>query len=264
MRDNAIPVPCVITFENLTLSYDRHPVIHHLDGCIEKGQFCALVGPNGAGKSTLLKAITEQVKPSQGCVCCSACSVAYLPQRAQMDCTFPMTVKDVVLTGVWPETGAFKAVKKHHKKAVSEALASVGLAGYEKNPLTALSGGQFQRVLFARMLMQDAELLLLDEPFVGVDEQTIADLMQLLVHLNEQGKTIVMVSHDLNWVREHIPFAFLISTELIASGESANVLTEKNLSTARALNSRRTESAGVCENTLDVRPKHDAASRERA
>lgn len=241
----------MITFKNLTLSYNRHPVIHHLDGCIEKGQFCALVGPNGAGKSTLLKAITQQLKPSEGCVCCSACSVAYLPQRAHMDCTFPMTVKDVVLTGAWPDTGAFKRLKKHHRHAVFDALAAVGLSGYENNPLTALSGGQFQRVLFARMLMQDAELLLLDEPFVGVDEQTIADLMALLVALNQQGKTIVMVTHDLDWVRKHVPFTFLISNELIAAGESQNVLTDDNLSLARHLSRQRLEQAEVCDESSE-------------
>lgn len=257
-----ITVSFVITFENLTLSYNRHPVVHHLNGCIEKGQFCALVGPNGAGKSTLLKAITKQIKPSQGCVCCSACSVAYLPQRAQMDCTFPMTVKDVVLTGSWTETGGFKRITTRHKHAVAKALTAVGLSGYEKNPLTALSGGQFQRVLFARMLMQDAELLLLDEPFVGVDEQTITDLMQLLMRLNEQGKTIVMVTHDLEWVRKHVPFTFLISNQLIASGKSAQVLTEDNLSMARALNSQRTEEVDVCDVCIppDVQPH----SRESA
>lgn len=245
----------MITFKNLTLSYDRHPVIHHLDGCIEKGQFCALVGPNGAGKSTLLKAITRQIKPSEGLVLCAANSVAYLPQRAQMDCTFPMTVRDVVLSGTWPETGAFKSIKKHHKTNVSKALSDVGLSGYEHNPLTALSGGQFQRVLFARMLIQEAELLLLDEPFVGVDEQTISDLMKLLMHLNEQGKTIVMVTHDLEWVRHHVPFAFLISNRLVAAGPSQDVFTDDHLKAARTLSTQRLEQARVCV-TQPVHSEH--------
>lgn len=254
----------MITFENLTLSYDRHPVIHHLDGCIEKGQFCALVGPNGAGKSTLLKAITGQVTSSEGCVCCTACSMAYLPQRAQMDCAFPMTVKDVVITGLWPEVGAFNGVKKHHKQQAELALESVGLAGYENNALTALSGGQFQRVLFARMLMQDAELLLLDEPFVGVDEQTIADLMALLVSLNEQGKTIVMVTHDLDWVKQHVPFAFLISNQLVAAGKSEQVLTEDNLTRARTLNTQRLNQTRVCTIETNTHATDAHGDRERA
>ncbi|MDB9894795.1 ABC transporter ATP-binding protein [Reinekea forsetii] len=228
----------MLTFENLTLGYDRHPAVHHLNATIVEGDFIALVGPNGAGKSTLLKSILGQLTPIEGRVVFNGIGkndISYLPQASAVDRTFPITAEQFVATGLWQELGAFGQVNKHHRERIHLALVKVGLAGLEHRTLDALSGGQFQRLLFARKLMQQARLLLLDEPFSGVDEQTVEDLMQVITDLHSDGATIVAVIHNLSLVRRYFPRALLLSRELIAMGDTAQVLTPDNLNRASSL-----------------------------
>ena len=164
-----------IRLNNLTLGYDRHPAVHHVDGDIVPGALLAICGPNGAGKSTLLKGITGHLKPLGGSVVltdCRARDIAYLPQSSDIDKSFPIDVFDMVAMGLWPRSGLFGSIGKKDQGRIAEAIASVGLTGFEDRPIGTLSGGQMQRVLFARLMVQDARVILLDEPFTAVDSKT--------------------------------------------------------------------------------------------
>src|SRR5262245_14783700 len=166
-----------IAFQNLTLGYDRHPAVHHIDGTVGQGDMLALVGPNGAGKSTLLKGIVSELKPLEGAIRVNGATrdIAYLPQQIDIDRSFPVSVFDCVAMGLWRETGVFRGIDAAQRKRVIESLAVLGLQGLERRNVGALSGGQFQRVLFARLLLQNASLILLDEPFRAVDAATVSD-----------------------------------------------------------------------------------------
>ena len=169
----------MLRFDNLTLGYDRHPAVHHLEAHIQPGSLTAVVGPNGAGKSTLLKGITGVLSPLDGKVTFGELTrndIAYLPQQSDIDRTFPMSVTDLVAMGLWREIGAFGSLGRRRKARVKEAIEAVGLSGLENRAIGALSGGQLQRALFARLLLQDAKLVLLDEPFSAIDGRTTADL----------------------------------------------------------------------------------------
>jgi len=240
----------MLRFSNLTLGYNRHPAVHHLNATIVQGDFLALVGPNGAGKSTLMKAILGQIPPIEGDIALEGISkndISYLPQASVVDRTFPITTEQFVATGLWQELGAFRKVKKHHIDRIHQALHKVGLGGFENRTLDALSGGQFQRVLFARKLMQKAKLLLLDEPFAGVDEKTVEDLMHILKELHSQGATIVAVVHNLNLVKRYFPRSMLLSRELIAFGDTENVLINENLNRASTMGLGDDLDAEICE-----------------
>jgi zinc/manganese transport system ATP-binding protein len=228
----------VITISDLTLAYERKPAVHHLSGGFDKGSLTAIVGPNGAGKSTLLKSIVGLLAPSEGRVDrhgLKRLDLAYLPQQAEIDRSFPITVADTVALGLWRDTGIFGGVSAAGRRRVVEALSSVGLDGFAQNPVGALSAGQFQRVLFARLLVQDAALILLDEPFAAIDERTTADLMSLVARWHGEGRTVVAVLHDTEEVRAHFPRTLLMARELIGWGPTSEVLTDENLRRARAL-----------------------------
>ncbi len=220
----------LLQFNNLTLGYERHPVIHHLDAQIYAGQMLAIVGANGTGKSTLLKAIMGQLKPLDGEVLYPGVhqkTIAYLPQVANLDLSFPITVQEMVSAGLWLRSGAFGSLKTLFARgAVKNALQKVGLQGLEQRTLNALSGGQLQRVLFARMLLQNAELILLDEPFTGVDHTTTQHLLSLLHELNQQGKTVLAVLHDPALVQAHFPQTLLLTRQQTVLGPSQRVITE--------------------------------------
>ncbi|UUX50833.1 zinc ABC transporter ATP-binding protein AztA [Nisaea acidiphila] len=238
-----------LTFENLTLGYDRHPAVHHLNATIDAGSLTAVTGPNGAGKSTLLKGIARSLAPYEGKI--SVCGqghnrIAYLPQQSDIDRSFPVTVWDMVAMGLWRRVGAFRRLKNMDKHRVEGALNAVGLAGFEKRSIGSLSGGQMQRTLFARLLLQDASLILLDEPFAAIDEKTAADLLRLIARWHGEKRTIIAVLHDFDQVREHFPQTILLSRELVANGPSADVLTERNLTRARQLCEAFDEHAGIC------------------
>ena len=236
-----------LALRNLTLGYDRHPAVHHLDAHIAAGSLTAVVGPNGAGKSTLLKAITGALSPLHGRIEVTAGRTAWLPQLAEVDRSFPLSVRDFVAMGLWARIGAFGAVRAADRTKVGEALAAVGLTGFETRGIDALSGGQMQRVMFARLLLQDADLILLDEPFTAIDARTVADLIGIIHRWHGEGRTVIAVLHDMETVRAHFPQTLLLAREKIAHGPTAEVLTAENLFRARQMCERFDDRAAVCK-----------------
>ena len=210
-----------ITLENLSVGYDRHPAVHHISGSFEVGSLTAVIGPNGGGKSTLLKALIGFLRPMSGRIDFSGIrpeEIAYLPQQSEIDRSFPLSVREVVALGHWPRTGAFGRITKDQQHAVQHALEKTGMGMFAERPIAALSTGQWQRVLFARLIVQDARVLLLDEPFAAIDSRTTHDLIHLLEGWQKEGRTIVAVMHDLPLVREHFPEALMLARELIGWG----------------------------------------------
>jgi zinc/manganese transport system ATP-binding protein len=243
-----------IRFEDLTLGYDRHPAVHHVTATIEPGSLVAIVGPNGAGKSTLLKGIVGALSPLHGHVSVrdgnapveTRARVAYLPQVNALDRTFPICVFDLVATGLWRRSGLFGGIGHEDRKHIERALSAVGLAGFERRDIGALSGGQLQRALFARLLLQDAEIILLDEPFTAIDSKTSADLLDIVRHWHAEHRTVVAVLHDMALVRETFPHTLMMARELVAFGRTPDVLTPENLREARRMIEAFDESAHVC------------------
>ncbi len=231
---------------DLTLGYDRHPAVHHLDMHLETGTLTAVVGPNGAGKSTLLKAITGALSPLDGRIDVRADRVAWLPQLAEVDRSFPLCVRDFVAMGLWARVGAFGAIAGAGRARIGEALAAVGLSGFDRRGIGALSGGQMQRVMFARLLLQDADLILLDEPFTAIDTRTADDLMTIIRRWHGEGRTILTVLHDMETVRAQFPRTLLLARRKIAHGPTAEVLTAENLFRARQMCEAHDERAAVC------------------
>jgi len=223
-----------IVFSDLTLGYDRHPAVHQLDGAVAKGALLAVVGDNGSGKSTLLKGIVGMLKPMGGaCAVAPGTGIAYLPQQSELDRSFPASARELVALGLWPRRGLLGRHRAADRQAVSAALAAVGLAGFEGRSIGALSGGQLQRALFARVLVQDAALILLDEPFNAIDARTLADLVALIKVWHGEGRTVLVVVHDLDLVREHFPEALLLARRPVAWGAARQVLSPENLRRAR-------------------------------
>jgi zinc/manganese transport system ATP-binding protein len=239
-----------ISFHNLTLGYDRHPAVHHITGNVDRGELLALVGPNGAGKSTLLKGIVGQIKPLSGSLSLDGLKlkeIAYLPQQIDIDRSFPITVFDAVAMGLWHEIGTWHGVDRDRADAVREALRTLGLQDLADRSVGALSGGQFQRVLFARLLLQDAAIILLDEPFRAVDTKTVDDLLRLISRWHREGRTVIAALHDLDQVRAHFPKTLLLAREVVAWGSTKQVLTPKNLAKSRQLTEAWDEHAEICE-----------------
>lgn len=244
----AVAAP-ILRFDDVTLGYDRHPAVHHLSGAIHRADLVAVIGPNGAGKSTLLKGIVGVLRPLGGTIRLNGLrreQVAYLPQQAEIDRAFPIGVFDFVAMGLWRRIGALRGLRARGHDQVVEALAAVGLTGFERRPIGTLSGGQMQRMLFARLLLQDAPLILLDEPFTAIDSRTVADLLALIEHWHGERRTILAVLHDLDQVRGHFPHALLLARELVAWGPTGEVLTATNLTRARHLCEAWDERAGIC------------------
>ena len=240
-------VKAALKLTNLTVSYDRHPAVHHVSAEIPAAEMTAIVGPNGAGKSTLLKALLGLAPRVEGRIECSAKRIAYLPQQAEIDRSFPISVFDTVLLGRWSRFGGFGGAQSADIHDAQHAIEAVGLAGFEQRPIDTLSVGQFQRVLFARLLLQDADLVLLDEPFAAIDSKTVADLMRLMRRWREEKRTVVCVLHDLDQVRRDFPSSLLMARELVASGPTETVLSPENLLRARAMAEAWDEHAGTCD-----------------
>ena len=250
-----------ITFRNLTLGYDRHPAVHHITGEVPRGDLLAIVGPNGAGKSTLLKGIIGELAPLGGSLDLDGLKksdIAYLPQQIEIDRTFPISVFDCVAMGLWREIGAWRAVDASRNQAIARALARVGLRDLGDRAIGALSGGQFQRVLFARLILQEASLILLDEPFRAVDNKTIADLIALILSWHAEGRTVLAALHDIEQVRAHFPSTLLMAREVVAWGETRKVLTPANLAKSRQLIEAFDEHAEVCERDETERERQPA------
>jgi zinc/manganese transport system ATP-binding protein len=221
-----------IRFSDVALGYDGAPTVCGLSGEIARGSLTAIVGPNGAGKTTLLKGIAGLLRPLEGrieVVSTAGYGLAYLPQHATVDRAFPITVFELAALGLWPRLGAFGNLRAAERERVAQAVAAVGLKGLEGRTIGQLSGGQLQRVLFARVLVQDSPLVLLDEPFASIDARTAADLMDLIARWHGGQRTVVAVLHDLDLVRERFPDALVLAREVIAWGETAAVLTAANL-----------------------------------
>ena len=239
-----------IAFHDLTLGYDRHPAVHHLSGRIAPGSLVAVVGPNGAGKSTLLKGVVGALAPLGGRVGLENLAprdIAYLPQLAEIDRSFPLSVFDFVAMGLWRRCGLFGGFRAADTAKIASALATVGLEGFERRPIGTLSGGQMQRTLFARLLLQDASVILLDEPFNAVDTKTVADLLALIERWHGEGRTVVAVLHDLETVRHHFPETMLLARELVAWGPTRQVVTAENLLAARLMVEAFDQTAAVCD-----------------
>lgn len=237
-----------LTFRDLTLGYDSHPAVHHLDGTVECGSLTAVVGPNGSGKSTLMKGIVGMLRPMSGsCIREDDCRIAYLPQQSEIDRSFPARVVDLVSLGLWPRRGLLQRFSAGDRQAVATALQAVGLKGFEDRPIDTLSGGQLQRALFARVLVQDADLILLDEPFNAIDSRTVRDLIALIERWHGEDRTVMVVMHDLDLVREHFPQTLLLARRPVAWGETAQALKAENLLQARRFDEAWDDRAPWCE-----------------
>lgn len=240
----------LIEVRNVTLGYERHPAVHHVSGSFARGSMTAVVGPNGAGKSTLLKGIIGLLRPMEGTISLNGIDrrdTSYLPQQTEIDADFPISVLDVVMLGAWRHVGAFKAIGSHlHNKAM-KALAMVGLDGLERRAIGSLSVGQRQKVLFARTMLADSALILLDEPFTAIDAKTVDELMALVGRWHQEGRTIVAVLHDFEQVRRFFPDTLLLAREAIAWGPTKDALTPINLLKASAIGEAWDQASPVCE-----------------
>jgi zinc/manganese transport system ATP-binding protein len=253
--------PPIVRFDNLTLGYNRHPAVHHLKGEIVAGSLLAVVGPNGAGKSTLLKGIVGELRPMQGrieLIGLKRANIAYLTQQSTIDGSFPIVIHDFVAMGLWAQFGAFRGFNRAARQLIEEAIAAVGLSGLENRPIGQLSGGQLQRARFARVILQDSPLVLLDEPYGAIDANTVRDLAALVRRWNAEGRTVISVLHDFEHVRHEYPETLLLAREVVARGATAEVLSEENLLRARHLAEAQSQSAdtAICH-TDDEQVEHD-------
>lgn len=253
----------ILRFNNLTLGYNRHPAVHHLHGEIAAGSLLAVVGPNGAGKSTLLKGIAGELRPMQGqieVIGLPRRNIAYLTQQSTLDSSFPIVIHDFVAMGLWAEFGAFRGLNRAARQRIDATIAAVGLSGLENRPIGQLSGGQLQRARFARVMLQDSRLVLLDEPYSAIDANTVRDLAALVRQWNAEGRTVISVLHDFEHVRQEYPETLLLAREEVARGATAVVLSEANLLKARHQAELRGENAAVPVCHADQpAPVHDAA-----
>jgi zinc/manganese transport system ATP-binding protein len=225
-----------IVLQNVTLAYDGHPAVHRLTGEFSRGSLTAIVGPNGAGKSTLIKGMAGLLRPAGGLIQPAGLGgggIAYLPQHAEIERRFPISVIQTVLLGHWRRIGWARPATRELREGAQRALAAVGLAGFERRPIETLSAGQFQRVLFARVIVQDAGLILLDEPLAAVDWRTSEDLLRLIVSWQREGRTVAAVLHDLDQVRAYFPETLLLARERVAWGPTREALMPQNLRRAR-------------------------------
>lgn len=237
-----------IRLDDLTLGYDRHPAVHHLSGEIAAGSLTAIVGPNGAGKSTLLKAIAGALAPLDGRLTLARGKrLAYLPQSAELDRSFPIHVYDLVAMGLWGKAGIFGRIGVGVRTRIEDAIAAVGLSGFERRPIGNLSGGQMQRALFARLLLQDADIILLDEPFTAIDARTTADLLALVQRWHGEARTVVAVLHDIETVKRAFPETLLLAREAVAWGATNDVLTPENQLKARRMVEAFDSHAPACD-----------------
>jgi zinc/manganese transport system ATP-binding protein len=238
-----------LRFHNLTLGYDRRPAVHHLSGTVESGALLAVVGPNGAGKSTLFKGIVGSLKPLAGSIEHNGFGgrdIAYLPQVPDIDRTFPIGVYDMVAMGLWRAKGALGGIGGTDHVVIGSALAAVGLTGFEARGIGTLSGGQMQRMLFARVIVQNARVIVLDEPFAAIDTRTSDDLIDMVRHWHGEGRTVLAALHDIDLVKANFPQTLLLAREPVAWGATRDVLTAENLLKARHMCEAFDNSAAAC------------------
>ncbi len=226
----------IIKVEDLTIAYEDKPVLWDIELDIKKGILMAIIGPNGAGKSTLIKAMLDLIKPVTGEVrfydekySKVRDKVAYVPQRGSVDWDFPTTVSDVVEMGRYGKVGWLKKVKKIDKEKVKEAIHQVEMEEFSERQISQLSGGQQQRVFLARALVQEAEIYFMDEPFQGVDNKTEKSIINILKKLRDENKTVIVVHHDLQTVKEYFDYVTFINVSVVASGPVEEVFTPENI-----------------------------------
>lgn len=242
-----------VTLDNVTISYNRHPAVHHVSGTFEQGTLTAITGPNGAGKSTLLKAIAGILPAHEGHIRIDGASkdrIAYLPQASEMQRDFPMSVLHMITTGFWFQTGSTGTITPAMKAQASDALTAVGLRGFEKRDLSSLSAGQFQRALFARLMVQDASIMLLDEPFTAIDESTTVHLLDIILRWHREKRTVICVLHDFEQIKKYFPECVLLAGECIAWGSPAKALHPENLLSARFFREDWNANVAICERAV--------------
>lgn len=225
----------MVDIKNLTVTYKDTPALENINVKLSKSKIIGIVGPNGAGKSTLIKAILNII-PSKGIVTIDdkvskeqLSNVAYVEQKIKIDYTFPIKVRECVSLGIYPKIGLFKKLKKEDWKKVDDALKLVGLEEYSNRQISELSGGQFQRVLIARCLVQEAKYIFLDEPFIGIDSVSEEIIMSTLRKLRDNGHTILIVHHDLRKVHAYFDEVLLLNKKLISYGSTKETFTRENL-----------------------------------
>lgn len=223
-----------VTLEDVSYHYGHHKALQGVSGVFPAGSLTAVAGPNGAGKSTLLKIIAGVMKPKKGRVIVAPGlkgKIGYLPQTSAIERDYPLNVRDAVSTGLWPEAGSLPSFQEGgFKVRVDKALADVGLQDFATRQMGELSGGQFQRLLFARLIVQDPQLILLDEPFAAIDAQTIASLIQQIMAWHAQGRTIICVLHDLLLIRKYFPESFVLAGKCMGRGHTHALFEQKLLS----------------------------------
>jgi zinc/manganese transport system ATP-binding protein len=213
-----------IVLRDVTVRYGRRVALEAVSGEFAAGSLTAVVGANGTGKSTLLAAIAGVVRPAQGAVTCARQRLAYLPQLAAIDCNYPLTVAELITLGGWHELGAFRSPPPTLRARVEAAAKTVGLAACLNRAIAALSVGELQRALFARLMLRDAAIILLDEPFAAVDAATVAALLDCILDWHRDGRTVVAVLHDLTLVRTHFPETLVLARRVLACGPTAAAL----------------------------------------
>ena len=216
----------MIELDNLVAGYEGVAITPSLSGVIHKGSLTAIVGLNGCGKSTLLKTLAGFIPPVSGVVRWSPARpvIGWLAQRHALESQFPLTVLDVVSQGTWPRISLLRGLRNDVRRRIQASLARVGLTEMAKTPIEALSGGQFQRMLFARVLVQRAPLVMLDEPFTGIDENTTHDLMGVIQEMHQQGQTVLAVLHDNQRVADYFPETLLLAPQNASWGLTHEVL----------------------------------------
>ena len=221
-----------IEIKNLTVAYGENIALENFNLDVEVGSLMALVGPNGAGKSTLIKTILKFLKQITGEIKINGKTLAYVPQRNSVDWDFPTTLFDVVEMGCYGRVGLFKRVNKEEKQKVLKAIEQVGMLDFKDRQISELSGGQQQRAFIARALVQEADIYLMDEPFQGVDSTTEKSIVDILKKLKSEGKTLIVVHHDLQTVPTYFETVTFINKSVIASGKIKEVFTQENIDMA--------------------------------
>lgn len=230
------PSTVPLAIDDLTVAYDKKPVLWDIDLDLPEGQLIGIIGPNGAGKSTLIKACLDLIPKASGRVMVYGKPyarqrrlVGYVPQRESVDWDYPINALDVVTMGTYGQIGLFKRVKKVHRQLALKALSQVGIDHLASRQISQLSGGQQQRVFLARALVQNASLYFMDEPFAAVDAATEQAIVELLRQLKKEGKTTLVVHHDLATVSQYFDYVVLLNMRVVKAGPTAEVFTRENL-----------------------------------
>ncbi len=222
-----------ITLHNVSVHYGDRQALQNVSGVFHQGSLTAVAGPNGSGKSTLLKAIAGVITPASGEISFAdgqKPAIAYLPQASHLQRDFPITVEEVVVTGFYPKIGETLNIDREHHDVAKKALHDVGLSGFKDRPISELSGGEFQRTLFARVIVQDAPIVLLDEPFTAIDAETTARLIRLLLDWHKEGRTVICVLHDLLLIKKYFPESIVLQGKCLGIGHTHQMFEQKLLS----------------------------------